>query len=167
MTISLQRRQQDANSLLRMMYNAVELDQHYDAIFFKTDDRRFAAIAPTTWRELLSAGFIKAVDVRRSTYRLTGRGWIEGMKVADQTRLVRTRSSKLVAAVKKRVDRRSHLDEIVSVEDLAKETKTSVGWCFNAINSGLLSHLFPGKQMDTTMDYPLVHIPPTFGHARR
>ena len=41
-----------------MMYDAVGFDEHYDATFFKTDDPLFEAIAPTTLRELLSAGFI-------------------------------------------------------------------------------------------------------------
>jgi hypothetical protein len=151
------------------MYEAVGLDEPYDEVFFKTADSRFTSIAPTTWRELLNAGYVKAVDVRHSNYRLTGSGWIEGMKIGKQydSDPVRKRAKQLMAAVKRHVDRENHLDEVVAVSDLAAETTTSVGWCFNALNSGLLCSLFPSKHLETTVKYPVVHVPPTFNHPRR
>jgi hypothetical protein len=150
------------------MFEAVGLDKDYDATFFDAqNDARFAPIPPTTWAELRQWKRVKLVNDGLD-YRLTGSGWLEGLKAAglEASDDVKKRCIELAKAIKKSVDRYSHTDSIVALDELAQVSGTSSGWCFNALQSGLLSARFATKQMAVRIEYPLVYVPPTFGQSR-
>lgn len=151
------------------MFEAVGLDSDYDATYAEPEtDPRFADIPPTTWRELLHWGRVKSIEPGFPVYRLTGSGWVEGLTTAGLATSdpVRQRCIALTKALKDSVDRHSHSDSYVTLKELALASATSPGWCFNALQSRFLANSFPTKQMDVRIDYPMVYVPPTFGHSR-
>jgi hypothetical protein len=149
------------------MFDAVGLDTDYTTRFFDAvADPIFSGIVPTTWPALVDSGFIKRLPMQGFTCQLRAPGWIEGMRLAGvlDSREVHERCQAIAAAIKRRVNRYDPTDELSTFDAIASETGTSVGWCFNAIESGPLSKVFPSKDMRVRVKYPAFFIPPTFGH---
>ena len=128
---------------------------------------RFAGIPPTTWRELLDGRLIKPISPGVDVYRLTGSGWWERLRSSGHVESgeVQRRCGELARALKSVVDRYSHADAIVALDEIAIASSTSKAWCFNALQSGLLEAQFSDKRMTVRIDYPLVYVPPHFGQT--
>jgi hypothetical protein len=169
-TISPKQRKNNADHVLQIMSGEVGLDREYDlALFDAEQDARFVEIPPTTWRELLVARRIKALD-GTAVYRLTGSGWAEGVAAAGfghENAEIDQRCVAVVRALKLFTDRRSHVDTLADFDQLASASGTTKGWCFNAIASGFLEAHFPSDQVSVRIEnHMVVRIPPTFGQKK-
>jgi hypothetical protein len=162
MTLSPAARRQNADNLLRLLFAHVGLERDYDTVFFNAADDSFATTPPTTWQELVDWGRLKPMAPGDAHYYLTGSGWVDGLRLTGAFDEVRKRCPSLAIALKARVDRYSHGDERVRLEDLATATGFSKAFCFNVLQSRFFSECFPKRNMDVQVDYPFVLVPPTF-----
>lgn len=164
MTLSVPRRKADVKRTLAKLV-AVIGDDYLLEHDFSLDDPRFADVLPTTWRELVDAGFAET-DYRAIT--LTPSGWIAGLRYAGllESPDLRSRAVAMVRALKARVKGRHELhDELTDTRELAAELEIPEGWVTNALRANLLQAVFPKDRMNAKPDsqYPsLIRIPPTF-----
>ncbi|MGH9408281.1 MAG: hypothetical protein ACRD1V_02370 [Vicinamibacterales bacterium] len=136
-------------------------------------DPAFAALIPTTWRELVDAALIEERGEKPGpTYRLTPSGWLTGLQLsgAYSRQDVRERAITIRRALQARIKgRRDHHDALVDVREFASEVRLPVGWVWNAIRANLLQAMFPNDLMNAFLDVRhglMIHIPPTFDMDR-
>lgn len=140
--MTLSDRARTKNALLAMTLLLEELeDEAIDQRLFASDNTKFAEIAPTTWKELISAELISPVTVGVSTYyRFTPEGWFEALARTDRLGCeeVRERMARLNATLKSFVDER-HADVPVAFDRVVNESNVPAGWVFNAIDCRLVN----------------------------
>ena len=134
--------------------------------FFDPNGEDFGAIYQTTWKELLDQKWAEEHELEGETvYRLTGRGWVEGLWRIDAHKdgLLYARMGQLAASLKSRVKDRQ-ADVVVLFHKLAEGAGLPPGWIFNAIESGLLRTVWNMRDASWE-DRPgvLVKIPLNFG----
>jgi hypothetical protein len=136
MTLSVATREQFALYVLKTMASAVGLDQDYPSVHFVVSDPRFADVPPTTWIELKDYRRIKLVSgVGEPAYRLTGSGWVDGLKamgILDSPEL-KDRALAVVKALKRHIDGRDyHHDPLIEIAFLSLNAGQTAEWCFNS-----------------------------------
>ena len=128
-------------------------------------DERFldAGILPTTWEELKARYLVRTTNVR-CMYTLSGLGWIHGLKLRDEfdSAEMRELAGRLCAALKDKVKGRRS-DEMVSVAELAAETKIPESFIRNAVESNLIEKLFGVKDAEWEDRGKFINIPLIFG----
>jgi hypothetical protein len=170
MPIDPKRRASDRQRALILMVESQGDEQRISVAPF---DAEFAALVPTTWRELVDEGSIEERGEKPGpTYRLTPSGWLSGLQLsgAFSRQDVRERAITIRRALKERVKgRRDHYDALVDVRQFAGELRLPVGWVWNAMRSNLLQAMFPNDLMNASLDFRhelLIQIPPTFDMDR-
>ena len=127
----------------------------------------FAALIPTTFPELEEAGYVRQGRVfGPPTYELTEEGWLAGLQAsgAFESEALRERCVALVKFFKAQIAGRRE-SALVDLRELPPGLPD--GWVLNALGSGLLAEMFPGKRMNATLGvYLEIAIPQTFGMPR-
>src|SRR6059036_44592 len=112
--------------------------------FFDPSREPFAAVYPTTWKELGDQGWVGELQLcGRKCYRLKGAGWIEGLWRTGQSKgeLLSQRMGRFAAVLKGHVKGREH-DVVILLDALVRESGLPEGWVFNAVESNLLGKLW-------------------------
>lgn len=167
MTLSPARRESDQDRALAHMVHVIA-DGHLTHRFLPTDPG-FAGVAPSTFPELMSQGFLRyAGNFGQPAYFVTPLGWLAGLRAAGCLESVelRDRCQRVVRALKARVkedNRSSPLPIGVFPDVIASIAEVQAMWLLNALESGLLQQIFPNQQMNAFYERKLVKIPPTFG----
>jgi len=151
------------------MATAVGLDEDYPSVHFVVSDSRFSGVPTTTWIELKDYKRVKPVPHESGpAYRLTGSGWVEGLRLAGMlnTPEVLSKTQAVMRALKQVVEGRDyHHDPLIEIAFLSLKSGQSAEWCFNLVHSGLLRAMFPTKNMNAYWDDNSggVRVPATFG----
>lgn len=135
-------------------------------------DPNLQSALTTTWDELLRFGWVtKMAGEPPPFYRLTGAGWLEGIRLIGKFDAVRVSAETFLKAVKAKVDRGN--DERACVHDFAQQGLPST-FVFNAVDANLLANLYPGRGYELnwrSSDDPyntgaaFFFIPRGFGHS--
>lgn len=167
MTVSVKRRIDDKTAVLQRMLAELG-DRAAGHVHFGQEDEWFNAVLPTTWRELLDDHLIDDhfSSMGASRFRLTAHGWLRGVAssaLVDEPDF-RERCARLAAALKAVVKGRpSHHDSYADPTTVATEIGVEEGWVMNAVQSKLLSVVFPNSRWDATYKEGLIRVSPTFG----
>jgi hypothetical protein len=136
---------------------------------FRPDDDDFNGIFETSWAELHGEYLIEEANTKGPVeYRLTGAGWIVGLKLTPiwEDTEFRKKAGKLSETMKRHVKGRAG-DDIVPFSYICQESSLPEGFVYNAIESHLLNKLY--HSFDAEWDpYGKNHviIPSTFGLPR-
>ena len=151
------------------MATEVGFDQEYSSVHFSVADARFSDVPTTIWIELKEHKRLKPVPHHDGpAFRLTGSGWISGLKVGGvfPNKDLIARAQAIAKALKRVVQGRDYYDDCaVEISFLASNSGQTEGCCYNFLQSGLLQVLFPKKKMNAYWDDAdgCVRVPPTFG----
>ncbi|MCI0724915.1 MAG: hypothetical protein L0338_39020 [Acidobacteria bacterium] len=140
-------------------------DRSISRTFFDPHLPPFDGVLQTTWKELCDQGWIEEWELYgQPHYRLTGRGWIEGLwqTGASKDRSLLERLGNLAAALKGYVKGRQR-DVIVEFGRLIGDVKLPEGWVFNAIESGVFEKLQRRHGAPWQERGILIRIPLNFG----
>jgi hypothetical protein len=151
LTISTAERQNNCRSALLKMMSLLG-DNWVRAVKFDVLDTKFGDIFRTTWKELEREGLIaESISTMGGhiCYRLTGAGWIEGLRLTAKldSQELREQMIGLRAELKKQVKGRER-DAAVLLHQFAEETRIAEGWIWNVVDSRLLSRFFPDDMVD-------------------
>ena len=173
MTISPQKRAHNIDIALRMMMEGLG-DKSFSHCLFEVKDPRYSTIIRTTWAELEQSYFIQEDEstIGNIHYRLTGQGWIEGLRRTGQLRseALRHKLIGFMTELKDEVKGRKD-DQFVFVNDFAAKTKIAADWIINVVESRLLQREF----LDLIVDldwwshnnrFYVIRIPVMFGMRR-
>jgi hypothetical protein len=153
---------------LRRMAEATE-DRIILQVLFRPNDEDFADILDTTWSQLEADSHIRPANRKGPIeYRLTGRGWIDGLRLSDrwEAKDFRTKAGQLSAALKRHVKKTNRKDEFAftDLETLCQDSKLHEGFVYNAIEGHLLQELYGVHDAEWDPDgKPHIIIPNTFG----
>lgn len=167
MPIKPRRRQSDLMRALVLMVED-QADDDFRGRPFHRGQSEFETLASTTWRELVERGHIEERGEKPGpSYRLTPKGWLEGMEASGALERddVRQRALAIKKNLSARIKGRQHDDDArVDIHDLAAELALPVGWLLSALRADLLQRMFRGARMNATVGANLVvRIPQTFG----
>jgi hypothetical protein len=173
-TISITERQNNHQfALLKMMARLG--DQWVRAIKFDVLDPEFGNIFRTTWKELERKGRITesaSAYGGLACYRLTGSGWIEGLRLTEKldSHELREQMIGLRAKLKDQIKGRVN-DAAVPLQQFAEETGIVECWIWNVVDSHLLSLFFPDDMVeidwwDFDHQTRLIRVPIDFGMKR-
>lgn len=166
MTISAEARTKNAERLLRQCVEVIEgRGVSFREQFFEPGEALASDLLPLTWLDLLARGFVQ-VDTSRPFHRLTGAGWLEGLKLTGRCDDATERARLLVRELRRVVDPRPDdgPEGIDDVEAIAYRAGLSAVWVLNALESNLLAHVFGSRNYNVRLDYPVVYVPANFGH---
>ena len=167
MTLSASERLENIDLALRLMLDRVG-DKGCEHVFIEPDTPAFAAVFPTTWRELLRQRLVKPSTPRY--YLLSGEGWLRAMELTERLDEEFDRKiGDLCAFLKRKVESGRREKGLTELSEIARSTGLSAGWVFNAIDSHVLAtrynvveaYWLPGDSMKNC-----VEIPPDFGMNR-
>ena len=150
---------------LQRIITSLDADRPFEWQVLDAQDGAFADVLPTTWREIARRAYVTELPYRG--FRLTGNGWIAGLKATGifEQSAFREQAGVLARTLKASVKGR-HDDALVDRETLACAAGLSEAWVYNAIESRLLSHLFDRLDAswapDDGMKYYIV-VPLDFG----
>ena len=168
MTKSRKNLDENAIAAVRIMFN--ELGSEWVKIKnFEPHKPEFAEISPTTWDDLVDAGFVHLYTSGFPLYSLTGAGWIAALNIAGKwnTEELREKTGVLSSSLKRHVEGRQ-VDANVPVMQVVQESGLEENWIRNAIESHLIRELF--HQIDAEWDpgdpdfNNHILIPRRFGH---
>lgn len=174
MTISVQQRQENLDLALRKMMESVG-EKWFGGVLFDVLDPEFKDIMPTTWASLERQWWVNETCSTMGghiRYRLTGTGWIEGLRLTGALHSVdlRDRIIHLRARLKDQVKGRSgdadvFLPEFCTANGIPKE------WLWNVVESKLLEHFFANDIVDIgwwshNTRLQILRVPVDFGMTR-
>lgn len=146
MTLSPEKRAGNADAALKRILDEIG-NGCFDDEVFDTDDPAFAAIFPTTWDQLLSNKQIfKTEATGRASYSfcLTASGWIAALAAAGGLEIIKPEAGRLSGALKDSLTDRGERVE-VPIFELVSRSNLTESWIRNAIDAGLLQHLWVEK----------------------
>lgn len=163
MTISSERRRQDALALLALLYAKLG-DNPIDLSMFNPADKCFSTIQTTSWDELVSQGLL----LRRegALHFLTARGWSEALiRSGDSNKPdFKQRVGRLSKTLKDKVKGRQSA-ALLSLDYVAGCSNLPPGWTFNVIDSHLIARI-QGKRDAGWLEGArgrLIEVPRDFG----
>lgn len=125
----------------------------------------FREILSTTWKELCDQGWAEECELYgQQRYRLTGKGWIEGLARigAGRDAKLLDRLGRLSAELKRCVKGRD-TDVIVELAKLVQDVQLPEGWVFNAVESNAFENLQGRRGVTWKERGLLVRVPLNFG----
>lgn len=143
MTLPEHERKANIDLALRRMVAQLG-DRAIDNALFDPNGLLFRDVYPTTWDDLREQGWVTVAHVFGSTrYRLTGAGWIEGLRRTGiiEKPAFRQMVARLSAILKGYVKRRKS-EWVVDPKTVARDTRLPEDWIFNAIESHLVAQIF-------------------------
>lgn len=174
MTLSSKERSDNVAMAMRKLMARVG-EQWIGGVLFDVLDPEIVDILPTTWAFLqrqywiVESGSTMGGHIR---YRLTGRGWIEGLRLTGSLggAELRDRVIQLRARLKDQVKGRAG-DADLFLPDFCQATGIPEEWVYNVVENGLLSHFFPHDIVDVDWwDHNsrsrLLRVPVDFGIPR-
>jgi hypothetical protein len=171
MTLSREERLENIDLAMRRLMELLE-DHFIEDINFRRPSEDFDGIYETTWAELDSRYWIRPISSTLESnfyFRLTGYGWIEGLKRTNRIEAILDILPGLCAAAKEHVKGRTS-DQAVNRHQLAEAAKLDSRLVGNIVESRLLQEQFPDREMSlswwdpTSTDF--VRIPLSFGMER-
>lgn len=143
-------------------------EQPFSFVIFEIGSDRFSDLPVTTWLDLQSARHVEPISP--TDYQLTGRGWIEGLKLtgAYDSPEQRERVIRLRAALKDCIKGREIHGAITDVSLLHQATGLPEHWIGSALMSRLLQHKWPTDHLDVDLTHGLggIRVPARFGTQR-
>lgn len=160
-------RSKNEDLALRLMLEALPVDQPYDCTDVHGDREPFLDVYHTTWECLERKGFVRPRGHNR--YRLTGSGWIACLEVIGKsdTEEFKKNAGRLSGALRGKLGD-SSVAVTVPIQDLVNETGLLESFIYNAIDSHLLFHLFQCRDASWALDDSVmknhVEVPRDFCH---
>lgn len=152
MTLSREGRLNNIDLALRRIMELLG-DGSTNLIFFKVPSDDFSDIYATTWADLENKYWIRenGSTPRYTIYRLTGWGWIEGLKRTAQLESAFEKLVSLRKAAKARVKGRED-DASAFLDELSAEASLPKDFVDNVVDSDLLSERFPDELFVLTQE---------------
>jgi hypothetical protein len=101
MTLSKDARQENRELALTILPGELG-SRACGTVFFTINKPPFSGILPTTWKVLVDTGLV--CPIHPFIYSLTGRGWLEGMRITDQiTDNLRGDAGRIMSSLKRHV----------------------------------------------------------------
>jgi|ERR1019366_3134095 hypothetical protein len=165
MSHSPDKRKENKESALSLMATKTEDRMILTTHFWPTDED-FKSTFETSWAELQAASLIEeAYKKEPIAYRLTGTGWIAGLRLTPlwESAEFRKKAGQLSQTLKASVKGRKE-DELALLSEITKQSGLREGFVFNAIDSHLLRELFDisDAEWDPASKSHVI-IPKTFG----
>lgn len=167
MTLSKNDRTGNAELALKLMMGELgedALDHEFDITVPPYSDR----IYPTSWKALEDSALISVLDVINRPFReLTGRGWLQALRVTGQidNSELKARAGRVMKALKDSLASRNE-NAYVSVASIAFESKASEGFVFNFVESQFIENIFHRKGAEwQDSRKTTILVPIDFGHT--
>ena len=143
MTLSNTDRQRELNETLDALLEGLAGRALNDYVF-GTNDPQTQTVRRTTWDEFVRRRWVKRLG-DSPLYMLTGSGWIAALRLTNAIKedQLRQDALNLIQLLKRKVKGREG-DGVATIHDFTSDG-VSAAFVFNAIESGLLEELFPGR----------------------
>lgn len=137
---------ENLQSALRLMASKTERRMILTTACRPTDPD-FAEIFPTTWTELEQKGLVVRGRLKGPMeYHLTGDGWVEGVQLTATwiSKEFREKAGVLSSALKFHIKQDGRKEEyaFVTLTDICQESKLSMDFVYNVIESHLLQVMY-------------------------
>lgn len=168
MTLSDSQREAEIDLALTQMMQELA-DAFVDEKAFDPRANQFMTLHQTTWTDILAQGWVRDMGIiGQRRYKLTGKGWIEGLRRTAQvdSQLSTERLGKICASLKRFVEGRN--DDIVVDVNSVRTPDVPLGRLMNVIESGLLEKRFYERHMNVRWQHrgKYIWIPARFGMNR-
>jgi len=172
MTVSRQNRSENINKAIQTLMSELGEDSIIMTIF-RRPGPEYDGILPTTWDDLEESGWIVTQSTTMGNevrFRLTGTGWIEGLRRTGRFDATVAKLPQLCRAAKGRLKGREQ-DEHCDIGELARGSHLPRSFVENVVESALLQSQFPEKKMElrwwsSGSLRQFVRIPRSFGMER-
>jgi hypothetical protein len=165
MTLSKDARQENRELALTILLGELG-SRACESAFFTINEPPFSQILSTTWKLLTDAGLVRSIHP--FIYSLTGRGWLEGIRITDQiTDSLRADVGRIMSSLKRHVDGR-HEPAYVSFFSTEQDARVAPDLLFNVIESRFIENVFRrrGAYWHDRGQGQVILVPIDFGHPR-